>query len=58
MTYALHVLWSHYYDIDEGALYYSLFTTLVKSVFFTLICGAFLSSSICSMVYNRLSRAV
>ena len=49
-TYALHVLWTHYHDIDEGALCYSLFTTLVKSVF--LLCGAFLSNSICFVVYN------
>ena len=55
-TYALNVLWTHYHDIDEGALCYSLFTTLVKSVF--LLCGAFLSNSICFVVYNRLSRCL
>ena len=55
-TYALHVLWTHYHDIDEGALFYSLFTTLVKSVF--LLCGAFLSNSICFVVHNRLSRCL
>ena len=32
------------------------FTTLVKSVF--LLCGAFLSNSICFVVYNRLSRCL
>lgn len=38
------------------ALCYSLFTTLVKSVF--LLCGAFLSNLICFVVYNRLSRCL